>query len=217
MANQDMFDAPIPGQSLTRAPGSRPYEQPPRWADPEDATVGMLKSISGPKQAAAIAIALEKGIPATTLARGILQGGITFGNWSPDVALLIGKRTLAGVVAIGTRAGADPKKIKYAEEKEDPLMKLVMSKDFLSGGAAEDTLSDTTRGATKEELTPEKPRPGFDEEIDSPLPPEGEPMSVGLEEENTSGLGGVMAPLSRKPERPSLKDADITPNLMKGY
>lgn len=181
------LSAPIPGQSLTRSPGSRPYEQPPTYADPEDATAAVMKGLTKKETAASIAIALDKGIAATHLATYILKGGIAKGMWTPDTAALIAKRTLGGVVAVGTQAGA--KNIRFADEREDPLAKLVASSGFTTGmkspkQQAEDTGSDVTsmpeetvpEQATPEDNTdytgpgimtpmasPEQPQPGYDE------------------------------------------------------
>ena len=32
------FDAPVPGQSLTDTPGNYPWEHPPQFTDPEEAS-----------------------------------------------------------------------------------------------------------------------------------------------------------------------------------
>ena len=32
------FDSPVPGQSLTDTPGNYPWEHPPQFVDPEEAT-----------------------------------------------------------------------------------------------------------------------------------------------------------------------------------
>jgi hypothetical protein len=154
------FSAPIPGQSLTRAPGSRPYEQPPTYADPEDATYAVMSKLSRKDAAAGIAISLDKGVAATHLATYILKGGIATGLWSPDTAALIAKRVLGGIVAIGTQAGA--KNIRYADEREDPLMKLMASSGFTTDAKtpeqqANDTTSDMT--APLEETPPEMASP----------------------------------------------------------
>lgn len=184
------LSAPIPGQSLTRSPGSRPYEQPPMYADPEDATYAIMRGLTKKETAAALAISLDKGIAATTLATGILKGGIAKGMWSPDTAALVAKRTLGAVVAVGTQAGA--KRIRYAEERDDPLRALIASSGFMPDAKtpeqqAEDTTNDVTfpltvdddaplEQATPEDgsditgegimtpmAPPEHPRPGFDE------------------------------------------------------
>jgi hypothetical protein len=191
------FDAPIPGQSLTRSPGSRPYEQPPRFSDPEEATVAMLDGMMNKKSGAAIAVALEKGIPATVLATGILKGGVVNGTWSTDTAMLISKRTLGAVVALGHRAGV--KNIIYAPDQANPAEELLayngitndrdvtrgpdqapaqepiskdMGEDITTGGPYPEGISqgmdeDITR-MPERVSPPERPQPGKDEVVDGP-------------------------------------------------
>jgi len=44
-----MFNAPIPGQSLTREPKSRPFERPPEIVHPEEALQSHLKRMNDVK------------------------------------------------------------------------------------------------------------------------------------------------------------------------
>ena len=45
-----MFEAPIPGQSLTNEPKNYPWENPSRLATPEDALVYHLERLNQPKR-----------------------------------------------------------------------------------------------------------------------------------------------------------------------
>lgn len=202
------FDAPVPGQSLTRAPGSRPYEQPPMYADPEDAAKAMQEALMGNKKnAAAAAILLEKGVPASVIANGILKTGVVMGKWTPDVALLISKRTIGAVVATGTSLGV--KDIIYAPAKEDPLQKLVSLPSLRGKEFAKDSESDVT-SLEEDEESPSHEAMSSDMSEDLT---EGEPkdtsISKGMSEDVT---GSNVMSVTPAPERPSL-DSDVTQPL----
>lgn len=200
-----MFDAPIPGQSLTRAPGSRPYEQPPLYNDPEEATVAMLDALTNKKSAPIVAAMLDKGIPATFIATGLLKQGVAEGKWSVDTAMLIGKRALGAVVAVGHGAGV--KNIVYAPDKEDKLSDIVNSKGFRPHIKDEELDMDITRAPEESE-----PQPPMSDELGEDITenperqlPNKKPMSKGMEEDMTSGPGGSMMPSYGK-QRPLSKD-----------
>lgn len=113
----DPFAAPVPGHSLTLAPGSMPYEQPPQYTNEDDAMYSILNSMTKAESAFAISEGLERGIFASDIANAVLIGGISEGKWTPDLAALIAKRTLASVVAVGASQGV--KKIRYKKPKSN--------------------------------------------------------------------------------------------------
>lgn len=114
----DMLSGPVPGQSLTRAMGSRPYEQPPKYVHPEDAMYSILNTMTDPSMAAGVVEALDKGMYASDIANTILFGGVAHGKWTPDVAALLAKRTLGTVVAVGASQGL--KNMKYKRPSKNP-------------------------------------------------------------------------------------------------
>lgn len=127
----DMMDGPIPGQSLTAAPGSKPYEQPPKYVDPEGAMVAIMNSITAKDTGVAVGLALEKGIYASDLANTILMGGVAQGKWTPDVAALIAKRTLGAVVAVGNAQGV--KDIQYMKPKDNEAIESLLKMPDMKG------------------------------------------------------------------------------------
>lgn len=107
---------PIPGQSLTREPGSAPWEQPPRYTDPEEAIVQLLDTLTEEKQALHICAMLDAGIPVSTIVHSLLLQGFTQGYWSPDLAIIISGPLAAIITKIGMMAGVEDIK---SGEKED--------------------------------------------------------------------------------------------------
>ena len=86
----DAFDHPVPGQSLTEEPGSRPFEKPAQITDVDDAVmyvIDKIESSNGGKEE------LQKhmmgGMPVESIVNTIAFAGFTDGQWSPDIAELI--------------------------------------------------------------------------------------------------------------------------------
>jgi hypothetical protein len=101
----DLFNASVPGQSLTKEVGQAPYERPPQFADVEDALEYVFDKLSSKRGATKLVLLLKRKIPAEYIARTIIYGGFTSNKWTPDVGLLMGRLVLAMVIAIGTQAG----------------------------------------------------------------------------------------------------------------
>ena len=65
----NMFDAPIPGQSLTDEPGNYPWEHPPQTASIEEATDAVYESIMKEENMARMFTLLRMGIPIEALVK----------------------------------------------------------------------------------------------------------------------------------------------------
>lgn len=84
-----MFNAPIPGESLTRTPKQYPWERPPKYSDPEEALQFYLSKMNDPDRMEAYMDALELDVPVKTLVEGTLRMGVANGLHTIDVSLLI--------------------------------------------------------------------------------------------------------------------------------
>ena len=84
-----MFDAPIPGQSLTSTPKGAPYERPPEITDPVEALAWHLDRLDNPKAVKEAMFFLEMGMDLSTLVEGIARGAVAEGIHSIDVSLII--------------------------------------------------------------------------------------------------------------------------------
>lgn len=121
------FDGgPIPGQSLTRAPGSYPFEQPSQFSDPEKALEALVQQISEEKAAMRLLNMMELGVPVYSIVYTILMTGFTEGKWTPDVALLIAEPFATLLFRIAKDAGIQA--VPGVEDEEDDLMDLVAKK-----------------------------------------------------------------------------------------
>ena len=85
----NVFDAPIPGQSLTDEPGNYPWEHPPQTASIEEATDYVYESIMKKENMERMFTLLRMGIPVEALVKVITFSGFLEGKWSVDVAKLL--------------------------------------------------------------------------------------------------------------------------------
>jgi hypothetical protein len=116
-----MFGAPIPGESLTREPGSTPWERPPQYVDLNEAAEDIFDKIV--KNSQEIALSLQAGASAESLAKVILFGGFTRGKYNPDLALLLAPIVVAMVAAVGHKMGVKGMKLRNPNKKREQNLK----------------------------------------------------------------------------------------------
>ena len=109
-----MFDAPIPGQSLTSTPKGAPYERPPEITDPVEALDWHLDRLDNPKSVKEAMFFLEMGMDLSTLVEGIARGAVAEGIHSIDVSLII-----TPVIHEYLKGYADALEIEYDEGFEN--------------------------------------------------------------------------------------------------
>ena len=101
---ENIFDAPIPGQSLTNTPGNYPWEHPPQYTNIEQASEYVWDILHREESLDQVLTFLRNGVPVEAVARIILFGGFMEGKWSVDVALLIAEVVFKQIMAIGIKA-----------------------------------------------------------------------------------------------------------------
>lgn len=133
----DMFNAPIPGQSLTTEPKGYPWERPPEITDPEEAIQMHLARLSEPDMLEGILDLIEVDeLDVKTLTAGIMRGAVAKGMHSIDVALLVApvvhEFIKQGALAFGLNPddGFENKeeKAEYAKAKKTGLAKKMIKK-----------------------------------------------------------------------------------------
>lgn len=110
----DLFDRPIPGQSLTTPPRNAPYERPPEVVDPEQALQIHLDRLTDPDRMEDAMFFLEMGVDMVTLVEGILRSAVMEGVHSIDVSLII-----APVIHEYIKSTADILEVSYNEGFEN--------------------------------------------------------------------------------------------------
>jgi hypothetical protein len=164
------FNAPIPGESLTKPPGGARYEKPPKYSSAKDAAEDIWDKITKPKQAAKVVSMLDAGIPAEQIAKTIVFAGFAKGNHTPDLAPPLEEIVTYQVVAIGHRAGVKDMKLLADDAEFKETMGALSSQIGKNKGSAV-----STGGA--------KPTKG----AKSSLPKEGKP---------NASFGGIMGELA---------------------
>lgn len=114
MDDAAMFDRPVPGQSLTKPPGSSKMEQPPQFVDVGEACEYFWDKLTQPKKALEMEILLRKDTPVDYITRNIIFTAIANGIVSVDVGMLVAPIVYNQIIAI-----AELKKIPYIEMEED--------------------------------------------------------------------------------------------------
>jgi len=101
---ENIFDAPVPGQSLTDTPGNARWEHPPEYTDVEKASEYVWERLHKKEILEQVVTFLENNIPVEAVARMVLFGGFMEGKWTPDVAVLLSEIVFKQIVAIGVKA-----------------------------------------------------------------------------------------------------------------
>jgi len=116
------FDAPIPGQSLTDEPGNYPWEHAPQTASIEEATDYVYESIMKPKNMERMFTMLRMGIPIEALVKVITFSGFLEGKWTVDVAKLL--EPIVAMMITGEASLANiPAKVNLGDAGDEDFFK----------------------------------------------------------------------------------------------
>jgi len=118
-----VFDAPIPGQSLTNAPGQFAWETPPQFTDKNEAAEFLFDRLA--RKAPELKMSVLAGAPIEAIARGIMFKGFTEGMWTPDIATLNLPILMMQIYAVVIKAGVDPEDIKIYNDRSAKLKGMV--------------------------------------------------------------------------------------------
>ena len=110
----DMFNAPIPGESLTAEMGGRPWEQPAQYNTVEEALDYYITQMSSDQFFDQLVDVLEMGVPVTTLADIIQTSSMMKGIHNLDVGILITPALIEMIMLMG-----DIAKVDYESGLED--------------------------------------------------------------------------------------------------
>lgn len=116
------FQAAIPGASLTTELGSRPWEKPARFPDPEDALVHYMDVLLRPEQMIQMVEILENGFPASALVNGIALVGVMNGLHSIDTSVIIAPALHQLIVGVAKEMGVDVTETSKTARVDPSLM-----------------------------------------------------------------------------------------------
>ena len=102
---ENIFDSPIPGESLTKTPGNAAWENPPQYVNVDEAAEYVWEKLHEEKFLDQVVSFLSNDVPIEAVARMILFGGFVEGKWTADVAILLSEIIFKQIMAIGMNAG----------------------------------------------------------------------------------------------------------------
>ena len=137
-ADQNPFDAPIPGQSLTNEPGNAAWEHPAQFADTDSAMEFVMKKLTNQNMNEQILLMLKNKIPVEAITRLVVFGGFVEGKWTVDVATLITPLVMQLIAAIGMRAKVKEMNISMTDRSNGQFMKDMANLEVLQKQASED-------------------------------------------------------------------------------
>jgi hypothetical protein len=105
-----MFNAPIPGESLTVEPGNAPWEQPPQFAKVDEALTFYMDKFEDDELFEDLLFILDNDMPIDLFLDTMLLYGEMEGRHTSDVSLLIGPVLHEHIKSVAEAAG-----IKYRE------------------------------------------------------------------------------------------------------
>lgn len=112
------FDAPIPGESLTKAPGSQKWEKPPQFTNPEDALEFIYDNMMKPRNMEKLLALMDAGVPVEAIARTTLFAGFAEGKWTPSLVALMARPVFSMVAGIAKAAGKGDLKLQVNDRRK---------------------------------------------------------------------------------------------------
>lgn len=104
---EPIMDAPIPGQSLTTELGSRPWQQPAKYTNVEDALEFYAKKITDPSINDSLLNSLEMGTPVSSAAEVIVLTSSMEGMHTIDVSILLLPVVMELIAYVADEAGIE--------------------------------------------------------------------------------------------------------------
>ena len=161
---ENFLDAPIPGQSLTAEPKSRPWRRPSQVSTVDDA-VALYAPIFSDKTTSRMLLGqIQTGIPLTSIADLLITANTMEGKHTLDVGLLVAPVLVETMITMAQMAEID---YVIGNERSDDepgtkkdIIDKVMSilKEEESAQGSDEVLMEEPEEAIQEESMEEKPR-----------------------------------------------------------
>lgn len=130
-----LFNAPVPGESLTAEPRNYPWENPMMHVDPEKAMQYHIDRISTPQTMDAILTLLQLGMPVRAMTETMMTNATMNGIHSPDISTIIAPIIHEQIKQIADYAGVEyeegfdePEAVKQERERE--ILKALVRKEM---------------------------------------------------------------------------------------
>lgn len=110
----DFLHQPIPGISLTGAPGNAPWEQPPKYASIDEVVDYYSDKLVDEDMIGNVIDVIKRDVPLLTIAEGMIRTGIMEGIHTIDAGMLVKPILVELMIALAEIYG-----IKYVIQAED--------------------------------------------------------------------------------------------------
>jgi len=107
MKNEEFLNAPIPGESLTAEPRSRPWRRPAEVSNVDDAIALYAPIFKDETTRRLMLEQIQNGIPLTSIADILITGNAMEGRHSLDVGILISPVLIETMATFAEMAGID--------------------------------------------------------------------------------------------------------------
>ena len=104
---EELFDAPIPGMSLTHELGARPWQQPSQFSTVDEAIEYYMASMTTEEFMEQIIDVLEMGVPVTSIANSMQLSSVMEGKHTVDVGMLVVPLLMELIMMLGDSAGIE--------------------------------------------------------------------------------------------------------------
>jgi hypothetical protein len=112
-----LFQAPIPGQSLTNSPDQPyPWERPPEITTQKEAINKIFLEIIKPDNMETLGTAMSDGIPIAGLAEVLIKTSFQKGKINPDLAITLMEPVMYMLLSVAEKIGVDP---VLSDDEED--------------------------------------------------------------------------------------------------
>lgn len=161
-----MFDASIPGQSLTKEPGNSPWEQPPLYSKEGDVMKFYLKKFKDPEFMDDLMFLLERKVPIETFVDTLTSAGVMEGYHTFDVKMLVAPQLHEYIKSLAE--ATDTKYVEFAgpsseekTKKKDKDRLLLLIEETLEEDSPEEEVLETESpdSLMTETETPPAPAP----------------------------------------------------------
>jgi hypothetical protein len=116
-ANPHLFEAPIPGQSLTNSPDEPyPWEGAPEITSQREAINKIFLEIIKPENMEVLGTAMSDGIPIAGLAEVLIKTSFQKGKINPDLAVTLMEPVMYMLLSVAEKIGVDP---VLSDDEED--------------------------------------------------------------------------------------------------
>ena len=141
--NINIFEGPVPGQSITASPDSKmPWDGPPEFAGLQEASQDLFLSLLEDETLRSIVNLLEEEVPISDIAQVILVNGYSQGKYNPDLLMMLIEPLMYMLMAIAEKF--DIADVKIYRGEEDDMDDEMFDED--SNEATQQTLKDLFEG-----------------------------------------------------------------------